>query len=106
MVSGDGERGGKVLAGKGQLRARCRMVYDRAAMQPRLKFGCAFSNVMQQTRKLRICFRTKAGSKPLRQRGGSTQMLCSGLLSAIFGNMRKIVHLNLRKFVGFASIIL
>ena len=61
---------------------------------------------MQQTRKLRICFRAKDCSKPLRQRGGSTQMLCSGLLSAIFGNMRKIVHLNLRKFVGFTSIIL
>ena len=82
------------------------MIYDRAAMQPRLKFGCAFSNVMQQTRKLRIRLRAKAGSKSLCQSGGSAQMLCSGLLSAVFGNMRKIVHLNLRKFVGFTSIIL
>ena len=64
-------------------------------MQPRLKFGCAFSNVMQQTRKLRIRLRAKDCSKPLRQRGGSTQMLCSGLLSAVFGNMRKKNHIHL-----------
>ena len=42
--------------------------------------------------------------------GGETDDLIQegmiGLLSAIFGNMRKIVHLNLRKFVGFTSIIL
>ena len=62
MVSGDGERGGKVPAGKGQLRARCRMVYDRAAMQPRLKLGRAFSNVEQQPRKLRIRLRADEGS--------------------------------------------
>ena len=99
MVSGDGERGGKVPAGKGQLRARCRMVYDRAAMQPRLKFGCAFSDVVQQPRKLRIRLRAKAGSKPLRQRGGSAQMLSYGLFSAVFGNMRKKNHINLRNFV-------
>jgi len=95
MVSGDGERGGKVPAGKGQLRARCRMVYDRAAMQPRLKFGRAFSNVVQQPRKLRIRLRAKDCSKPLRQRGGSAQMLSYSLFSAIFGNMRKKNHIHL-----------
>ena len=99
MVSGDGERGGKVLAGKGQLRARCRMVYDRAAMQPRLKFGRAFSNVVQQPRKLRIRLRAKAGSKSLCQSGGSAQMLSYSLFSAVFGNMRKKNHIHLRNFV-------
>ena len=71
------------------------MVYDRAAMQPRLKFGRAFSNVVQQPRKLRIRLRAKDCSKPLRQRGGSAQMLSYSLFSAIFGNMRKKNHIHL-----------
>ena len=54
---------------------------------------------MQQTRKLRIRLRAKAGSKPLRQRGGSTQMLSYSLFSAVFGNMRKKNHIHLRNFV-------
>ena len=48
---------------------------------------------------IHICLRAKAGSKPLRQRGGSTQMLSYSLFSSVFGNMRKKNHIHLQNFV-------
>ena len=105
MVTCDGQRSRKILPGKGERRTCCRMIYNRTAVKPCLKFGRTFSKVVRRTRKFRIRFPTKAGSKFPSQLRGPQQMLRNGLLSAIFSNVCKISHLILHIFNRFYNFI-
>lgn len=105
MMSCDRKSGRKVSLLKGSLRPGGSMIDPRAAMQPGLKAGGAFSDVVQESRKCRVASCAKRFRELFCQLCGSQQMRFHRLLSSVFSNMRKIFHHFLQNFVVFYKFI-